>query len=293
MRAPVFLLVAAAAAAAEGDEACSNAAGGECEELGFFQHSSKRKQTLSSHSSGNSTLQLFQWNVGHPKETETHSFDYVNSVLQTNAVAVDFFNVVNLNGLEVKGAFTALISDCGNTSVDSTTLIYNSQRWTLQGTPDKFCLSSGTAEGSDAAVVAKFQSTDGMKLVVVGAHFSTVTVFKGHKSAEFATLKERLAVPDGYDVVFLGDTNAFAWTSNKNLAEALGFAIGAHTPTDGATCCSPVWVNIPFTMGHWSADRIMTSLNATSTHVDIQNLAELVKPTPMGMHKPISLTLQI
>jgi len=272
----------AAPEVARGQEGCSVASGVECEEVGLLQRSSAQMMHGPSiaHKSFPTSLQFMQWNVGHPSKPEPQSHAFVNSQLTDGSL--DFFNVINLEGLNLAQPYLKVEHSCSQDAktADLVSLIYNSDRWVLQQ-EDGFCLSTGKPTGKDAAIVARFKpASGGPKLEVAGAHFAMFT-----PSAECAHLKQHLQRPDGYDVVFLGDTNAFELTTNTHLAKGWGIDVGASTPTGASTTLSPIFVP------GWNADRIVTSLPGPTTPVTIVNVREKVQPTPFGMHKPIRVAL--
>mmetsp|Transcript_98573 Transcript_98573/g.287583 ORF Transcript_98573/g.287583 Transcript_98573/m.287583 type:complete len:177 (+) Transcript_98573:262-792(+) len=170
-----------------------------------------------------------------------------------------------------------IVSNCTNGSeeLDSTTLIYQKERWQLVGDAQLLCLSSG----KHAAIIANFNSAvGGTSLTVIGAHFGLPNFW------DIPNLYKKLGSPR-YDVLFMGDTNSWLRT-NGMLFYSLGLRVGTDTPTNSAT------FGYPFFLFHF--DRIITTLTGPekTEPVDVLDIPDGVTPTK-GMHKPISLLLPL
>jgi len=286
------IAVLSVAAGALGDElapalAVGDQESGTCDDSSLLQQSSTRVQQrhLGAARDNNSSKQLtlLQWNIGHPTSQEEQSLSYVQDLLSDGAP--DFFNVVNLIGFNATEKYGKVTSVC--TEFALTTVIYNTDRWQLENElssePQKLCLS----DKADPAVVARFKPTTGggPKLVVVGAHFAL------GPSSNVDTLKARLQIPSGYEVVFLADTNAFL-TSNEGFADQLGIQGDiAQTPTNTSTCCYMFpffdFFEVP-PLSFFMPDRIITTLQGNTP---ITVIEKLPKPSMMGMHRPIQVTV--
>uniref|UniRef100_A0A6V0D6E1 Endonuclease/exonuclease/phosphatase domain-containing protein n=1 Tax=Zooxanthella nutricula TaxID=1333877 RepID=A0A6V0D6E1_9DINO len=279
---------------------CPNAHG-ESDEIGLLQqgraqHSSE--QALS-HAVDHTDLHFMQWNVGHPKPPQKQSIDFVASMLKNGSL--DFFNVVNSPSLKFpeNAKYKHVTQDCTkNANLDLTTLFYNAERWRMISKEDGFCLSTGKPDkGSDAAVVAWFEhKTSGLKLEVVGAHFSVYTALFGTWWSGNSVLRSHLKQPPGYAFLFLGDTNAFqrtALSTNHDFTKAWGVKQQiASTPTKGPTLSNFLATGLRPLFGYWNADRIITSLSVPAMSVHILKVADFVKPTESSMHDPIQLAVK-
>jgi len=124
------------------------------------------------------------------------------------------------------------------------------------------------------AVVARFKPTTGggPKLVVVGAHFALGSF------SNVDTLKARLQIPSGDEVVFLADTNGFA--SNEGFTDQLGIQADiAQTPTNTSMCCYIFpffdFFKVP-PLSYFMPDRIITTLKGNTL---VTVLEKLPKPS--------------
>jgi len=259
-----------------------------CDDTGLLQKSAKMLKgvAVDSQEVGSSTIQLLSWNAGPTKKGQVVPVisDFVSQQLEANSV--DFFNVINYPSLEngsLVGQYQAEVSRCNtesSTKESSASLIYNQERWVLDGPTKTLCFKSG------AAILALFKAKSGLgpTLAVVGAHF-------GMFSEGWEELKDPLIGPlaNGYEVVFLGDTNAFEWT-NEQFAEGWGFPTQrAFTPTLSATCCYPL--SAPGTPLNFHPDRIITTL-APGAFVPVTIVGLPAQPL-MWMHKAIGVTLPL